>query len=89
MNTSRGRYLTELRRSSAAGIHASKPTRTAERKAAIEEEIDMFFIDGHLENDYEDRYHLLDDIEPDDDEIFGLEEELLFDDDDWLEDDIY
>ena len=36
----RGKYLTELRRSNAAGLHNQRPTRSAYKQAAIEEDFD-------------------------------------------------
>lgn len=75
MNASRGRYLSELRRSNAAGIHNSKPTRTVLKKSAIKEELDMSILD----QDY------LDAIEPTDEELRAIEldeEEYVPDDED-------
>lgn len=49
MGRERGKYLTELRRSNAAGLHNQRPTRSAFNRAAIEEEI-MSIVD---EEEYE------------------------------------
>lgn len=40
MGKERGKYLTELRRSNAAGLHNQRPTRSAFNRAAIEEQLE-------------------------------------------------
>jgi len=49
MNTSRGRYLAELRRSNAAGIHSSVRCRSSIEENAIKEEI-MSYLDEDYSN---------------------------------------
>jgi len=73
MSTGRGRYLAELRRSNAANIHDTRPTRTAVRQSAIREEL-MYDLDAHLEMDYEDRY-AFPDTEPTDEDLRNIEAE--------------
>lgn len=54
MSTSRGRQLSELRRSNAAGIHVSTAPRSQKERNAIKEEL-MSEFDGdyELDDDYE------------------------------------
>lgn len=52
MGKERGKYLTELRRSNAAGLHNQRPTRSAFKQAAIEEEM-MDFVYDDLGEEYE------------------------------------
>jgi len=66
VSTSRGRYLSELRRSGAAGIHDARPSRSLMRRLAIQEELDMSVIfDGDYipEDDWEDAEPSLEELD--------------------------
>ena len=83
MSASRGRYLSELRRSNAAGIHRSRPNRSLQERLAIQEEIDM----GNVIYPNFNREPTKDDLEA----IEGgyLDDEVFYDDDEdyWDEED--
>ena len=85
MNTSRGRYLAELRRSGAAGIHDTQPTRAAVRQAAIKEELGMSILDqDHVGDWIEPTIEDLDEIENEEDYVpSDLAEVDFFDDYDY------
>jgi hypothetical protein len=76
MNASRGRFLSELRRSNAAGIHDARPSRSSLKRLAIQEGLDMSII---FDNDYpetdEDSDLGWDDLEPSPEDLKEIEEE--------------
>jgi hypothetical protein len=85
MSENRGRYLAELRRSNAAGIHGHDIPRSQARRLAIMEELDMpiTFIDDYREEEYiPEGDSGLDFVEgPTDEELALLEQELAGDSD--------
>lgn len=91
----RGRYLSELRRSNAAGLHASRPSRSQIRRTAIEEEL-MSEMAVEIPAEDED-FDNLAEVGPSDDDIAAmsdLERELMadkevFDRDDYIPGDPY
>lgn len=71
MSASRGRYLSELRRSNAAGIHDARPSRSVMRRLAIQEEMDMSVtFDGDYTQDGD-----FDDLEPSPEDLAEIEQE--------------
>lgn len=70
----KGQGLTELRRSHAAGIHDTAPTRSAVKKQAILQDMEdsgmSEFDQDYISDDFDDF-----DEEPSDDELAAIEEE--------------
>lgn len=83
-NLGNGRYLSELRRSNAAGIHENRPARSISRRDAIQQSIEEDSVFGILDED--DLWANEEEIdrEPTEDDLREIEEEgIPLDDDEY------